>query len=277
MTGGGGGGDCGGRPSDIGAETTLRVIGDGPPHLSQAGVRRADTEAMTSDARRDSVGVDPTGELPPPAPVEPGVPGAARPGHDRRGAADDTAGVVRRMSTAPKAWVRGTFADRRVGSLLERELGAVAEILHERDVPQEVTGNGHGARIDHLVVGATGVWIVRSVHEPGVVRRRRGGRSGPDRLFLDRVDRTDLATSMAEQVDAVRSVVAAIGFDWLDICPALCFTNADRRKFTKPFRIDGVWVVSAAQLVELIGVPGAVSPDVMRTVAAELGRRLPPA
>ena len=69
-------------------------------------------------------------------------------------------------------------AEERVGAFLERELDDVAIVLHDLQVP------GSPARVDHVVVAPTGIWVVDSTVRGGLelewtraVPRRRWMRS----------------------------------------------------------------------------------------------------
>lgn len=160
--------------------------------------------------------------------------------------------------------------ERRLGRLLDRELGPVAIVLHGRMVP------GAAGTIDHLVVAGTGVWVIEARHETGRVVRRRCVERGVE-AWLSRADGSvvELVAPSRDQVGGVFAVLDRIGFGWMDVHRAVCLTNADWGVFHRPFEAGGALVTWGRALVDAIAVPGPVSPADMRTVAAELSSRLP--
>lgn len=70
-------------------------------------------------------------------------------------------------------------------------------------------------------------------------------------------------------------MLSSIGFDWLDVDPAVCATNA--RGARRSIRVDGVWVARPGSLMSLLTRPGPLSHADIATVAAELSRRFPAA
>lgn len=225
--------------------------------------------------------------LPPPRPIECGVAGTSNwHGDDRRSTLQErtikrlggrgmVGRLVQRLSLTPHATIataRRTFGERRLGNHLDRTLGTFSVILHNRQV-------GHLSRaIEHIVVSATGVWVIDAKHNVGRVRRRRSAlHPGEHDVVVADHNQTSCAYDMTERVDAVRACVASVGFDWVDVHPAVCFTNATWGRFTKPFRTHGAWIASPKTLTETIGEPGALGPDDMRTVAAVLSATFPAA
>lgn len=162
--------------------------------------------------------------------------------------------------------------ERRLGRLLDRELGPVAIVMHDRDA------TGADAVVDHLVVAASGVWVIDAVHAKGKVERRRGLRRDGE-AWLATVDggRVALPGPCAAHLDVVRGHLERMGFGWLDVHRAVCLTNADWGVLSKPFEVDGTFVTWGRALVDEVAVPGALAPRDMRAVAMELAARLPSA
>lgn len=195
-------------------------------------------------------------DLPPPRPF---AAAATVPLADRRG---DARRVGRRLRGLVK---RLLLPERRLGRLLDRELGPVAVVLHGR---RTVSGD----LIDHLVVAASGVWVIEARHDRGrLVRRRRAGawlrRSAGDRVPV--VDERRAVADVQDDLDR-------IGFGWLEAQRVICWTNARWGIRRSAFEVDGVAVVRRRALADRIGVPGALGPADMRTVAAALDARLTP-
>jgi hypothetical protein len=141
-----------------------------------------------------------------------------------------------------------------------REIPGV-ETLHARDIP------GTRARVEHLAVGPSGVWVIEAHDAPGpVVRRDR-------RLFVGGQDRSDLLGAIKVPVDAV---AAALGDLHLPVSRAVCFTRGDWPAHHPPFMLHGVWIGPPNPLFALVAQPGALQSHDIR-VAAELLDRLLPA
>ncbi len=206
-------------------------------------------------------------QLPPPKPIDPGVPGPTTARGDRRVARGARRGRDRMRAIVVRRLVR----ERRLGRLLDRELGPVAIVLHDRQT-------GTGGRIDHLVVAASGVWVIDARHAAGRVERERIGRRRTAAwLHLRNGQRVPIVEEEDESVDVVQGHLDRMGFGWLDVCPVVCLTNANWGVLRKPFEVDAKLVTWGRALVETIGVPGPLGPFDMRAVAVELNSRLPAA
>lgn len=173
--------------------------------------------------------------------------------------------VVKFLTDEPQstvAWAQGAVGEQRLAQHLLTAIGHRAVLIHDRAVPR-TRGN-----IDHLVIAATGVWVVDAKNYTGLVEHRNvGGWFSPDyRLYVRGRDRTKLADGLGWQVDAVRH---ALGED-VPIHAAVCFTDAEWRLFAKPFQHNGVWVTWARKLVDLIAAPGELTEDDV----LELGERV---
>lgn len=142
-------------------------------------------------------------------------------------------------------------------------------LLHDRKVP------GTRGNIDHIVVAASGVWVIDAKAYDGRVERRDvGGLFKTDmRLYVRGRDRTKLAENLGWQIDAVEVVRGELE---TPVSAALCFVEADWRLFAKPFQVDGVWITWPAKLVEMIEAPGPLSADQVREIASRMASALPP-
>jgi hypothetical protein len=149
------------------------------------------------------------------------------------------------------AWAKGAEGERRVSHHLRRDLGERAIMLDDRKVPK-TRGN-----IDHIVVAASGVWVIDAKRYEGRVERRDvgGWRTVDERLYINGRDQTRLANAMGWQVEAVQTVLTNAGLSSVPVHSALCFTDSDWGLFAKPFQIDGVWVTWAKKLVEMVLCP----------------------
>lgn len=183
------------------------------------------------------------------------------------------AGVIKFLSDDPqsiRAWAKGSEGERRLAERLQREVGDRAVLLHDRKVP------GTRGNIDHIVVAASGVWVIDAKTYDGRVERRDvGGLFKTEiRLYVRGRDRTKLAEKLGWQID---TVAVARGELKTPISAALCFVEADWKLFAKPFQLDGVWITWPAKLVEMIAAPGPLSADQVRELARSIASALPPA
>ena len=108
-------------------------------------------------------------------------------------------GVVKFLSDDPqstRAWGKGSEGERKLATHLERAIGGQAIMLHDRRIP------GTRANIDHLVVAATGVWIVDAKSYRGKVEQRDvGGWFTTDkRLFAGGRDRSGLSVGLSSRL-----------------------------------------------------------------------------
>ena len=192
-----------------------------------------------------------TSLLPPPRPIDPGVAGRARREEERR-----------------QQERRRLLGERRLGRRLDHEIGPVGVVLHDRVVPERPD------HLDHLVVAAGGVWVVVADHRTGrVVHRRRA--DGDARLGLDHTDHGHALVGPARHAERVRELLGAVGYDWVDVTPVLCFSHADWGVGQRPFRIDDVLVTQGRGLVDAIVGPGPLAPTDVRTIGSALSATCP--
>lgn len=163
--------------------------------------------------------------------------------------------ATRQAGITPPAWTRPAVTDG-----LDAIQGVAS--LHARAVP------GTRARIDHITVGPSGVFVIDTHDHPGLVVRR------DSRLFVGPDDRTDLVAAMKTPVDAV---AAALGDLHFPISRALCFVGGDWPATVPPFMLKGVWIGTATPLFRLVAQPGRLQPREIAAATELLGERLPEA
>jgi len=153
---------------------------------------------------------------------------------------------------------------------LHTNLQGRAIVLDDRRVP------GMRATIDHVVVAASGVWVVEAQDGGGRVERRDVGGwfKLDERLFVAGSDRTQLIDDVDHHVIAVEEMLVGAGMGSVPVHAALCFVNCTWKRFAKPFSLSGVWVAWPEKLTELV-LDGATIPDaefdpLARAVAARL-------
>ena len=197
--------------------------------------------------------------------------------HDAREARIDAkfgrlAGVVKFLSDDPQsttAWKKGSVGEKKLAASLQQNLGSRAIVLHDRRVPK-TRGN-----IDHLVIAASGVWVVDAKNYSGLVQKRDvGGFFKVDnRLFVGRRDCTKLVDGLDWQV---RGVLNALESQEVSVSSAICFTDAEWNLFAKPFTLNGVFVSGPNALSRKISEENRLSEEEIQSIAFNLSTKLPP-
>lgn len=182
------------------------------------------------------------------------------------------AAIARRFSEEPqeiRSWKVGADGERRFAEDFAKRVGDRAILLNDRKAPR-TRGN-----IDHIALGPSGVWAIDTKKYRGKIERRnKGGVLSPDHhLFVNGRDQTKLADALGWQVDAVR---AALGGFNVPITPAICFIDAERGLFAKPFRIHGVWITWGPKVADMVVADGPLTPHDVRAVEERLAKALPP-
>jgi hypothetical protein len=169
-----------------------------------------------------------------------------------------------------RAWAVGAKGERELGAFLQPlDDSHTTYVFHDRRIP------GSRANIDHLIVGAGGIFVIDAKRYEGKVRRvdKGGWFSIDERLYVGRRDCTTLVAQMAKQVDAVRRVLAPSGDD-VPVTPVLCFVGAEWSLFPRPFQLAGVWVEWPRSLRERILRGGPLPPEHVGSLAQRLGTSL---
>lgn len=165
-----------------------------------------------------------------------------------------------------KAWSMGAAGERRVAEVLA--LVERIEVLHDRLAP----GRG-AANIDHIVVGAAGVFVIDSKNWSGRLEVREKGSTfrSDERLYFAGRDRTTLLDSVRRQVDDVRTV---LGDEWshVPVRPVLCFVACEWTRL-KEKDLDGVAILWPKALPNLVSADGPHWPQA-DAIATQLRRSL---
>ena len=149
---------------------------------------------------------------------------------------------------------------------LDGERVAGVRILRDRIAP---TGN---ARADYVLVASSGVWVVGV--EPGTrveLRSADRQRRADRRLLVGGRDRTGRATEVGLFAREVRKFV---GRPDIGIHSAMCMVGAERSLLASSFRLQGVWVSSPRQLIEMVQQPGSLDAVDAQLLADLLDTRL---
>lgn len=146
---------------------------------------------------------------------------------------------------------------RRLGASLERRAGPDVVLLHDREVVRT------GAKVDHVVVAPSGIYVIVARRYRGTVSRCDVGKARPDeRLFVGWHDCTPLVEEVAEACAALADQLPT----HVPLRAIACFVDADWPLFTKPFAFGGVWITSPQGLYTMLARPGDV--DAAAVVAA---------
>lgn len=178
------------------------------------------------------------------------------------------------LATEPQsteAWAKGAEGEARLASRLDRDLDRHATMLHDRRVPR-TRGN-----IDHLVVAASGIWIIDAKNYSGKVECRGTGswRSNEQRLYVGGRNQTKLVGAMGWQAEAVQVAIDSIGLGSVPVRRCLCFTDAEWGFFSKPFTIAGVWVGSPKALVAAVRSSDVLDAGTITTLSHHLSAWFP--
>jgi hypothetical protein len=148
-------------------------------------------------------------------------------------------------------------------------------VLHDRRIP------GSRACIDHIAIGASGVWVIDAQCHAGRVEHvDRGSWSRPDwRLTVGGRNRSKLADGVLKQRDLVATVLhgAPGGNARPEVHGMLCLFTADFQLWPRPFEHAAVHVGWPLAMVQLLNQAGPAGPRAWKAAAATLARRFPSA
>lgn len=173
-----------------------------------------------------------------------------------------------------RAWQTGASGEERLGRYFAKQLPESAVVLHDRRIP------GSRANIDHVVVAASGVWVIDAKLYRGKVERRTVGSfwKPEDRVFVGGRDRTKLVLGMARQVEATQTALAGDPLaPEVAVTAAVCFVDSEWGLFAKPFELHGVAVLWPQKLAERIAAPGRLTATAITRLANRIAVALPPA
>lgn len=144
--------------------------------------------------------------------------------------------------------------------------------LHDRRLPRG------GPKLDHVVVGAHGVFVVAVRLHVGRPARSMLADGYGWRLNVGGTDFTELADEVARQAHALRMVVGSAGFsEQVSVRPVLCLPNANWPLLGRPFRLDEVLVAPATRMGRLVRKRGSLRAGDVDLVSRMLDSQLSPA
>jgi hypothetical protein len=173
------------------------------------------------------------------------------------------------------AWLKGATGEYLMGVSLEHRLTPTARVLTDRQLP------GTKANIDHIVVAASGVWIIDSKKWKGkIAYKAESIMSINTRLYVDGKDRTPKVESI---YGAVIPIAQLIGDRSIPIHPALVFIEGDwsgasfsRFVMGRPYLHEGVYISPPKLLIKLINRPGPLDVESIGRIADKLDEKLKP-
>jgi hypothetical protein len=184
------------------------------------------------------------------------------------------AGIGRSTPDAGTPWATGAAGERQLGRLLDKLAGdGVIAVLHDRALPSSP------ANLDHLVVAASGVWVVDAKKYRGRVEVVDvGAVFRPElRLMVDGRDQTArLVRGGRWQADHVRRALDPTYRD-VPVYRALCFVDAKRRLGHKARTIEGVLVTWEKDIVRRLREPGTLDERFRNAIQRHLATRFRPA
>jgi hypothetical protein len=163
--------------------------------------------------------------------------------------------------------------EERLAGWLDANQGDPFLTLHDRRLPHSK------ANIDHLVIAATGIWVIDAKRYKGVVEKRDVGEwlRSDLRLYVGDRDRSRLVTGMRKQIEHVRGSLEQQAVPVPDVHGVLCFIDADWRLFAKPFLIDGVLVTWPRGLRKALLAQGPCDATRRQAILRYLAVSFPPA
>ena len=188
-------------------------------------------------------------------------------------------GLILALSQEPahtRVWAQGASGERAVASKLDELVGDHLLVLHDRRMLR-ADGSPSRANIDHLVIAASGVWVVDAkTHQGSLEVRRTGGLFAPrvEKLFINGRDKTSLVEGLHNQVSVVRAVLNQVEAN-VPVRGVLCFVGTELPWTGET--MAGVPLVGRRGLAKLVKKPGDLAPEDRAALASYLDARFVPA
>lgn len=145
--------------------------------------------------------------------------------------------------------------------------------LHDRSRP----GTVH-ASFDHIAIGLGGITVIDSKNLSGKIRVSNvGGMFGPrmDALMVNNRDHTAMVSTVEEQVEAIRDILAMRGMPHIDVNGAFCINNGEGLPMFRQLRVRGVLIDNTKAVAGLAGRDGALNSETVAVAHAHLVSALP--
>ena len=175
-------------------------------------------------------------------------------------------------SQSTRAWEQGSVGEQKLAGVLSGIDGLT--VLHDRQVPAS------RRNIDHIVIAASGVYVVDAKNYSGLIQiRERGSLLFPDkRLYVGSRDCSRLAENMAWQTEAVSNVLSSVFPEpgRIPVRAVLCFVDGEWPLLLPPESFKGVRLEGTRSIKKLLSTPGALNAQERAGIAQVLGVALPP-
>lgn len=172
---------------------------------------------------------------------------------------------------AGRHYAKGAVGEQRLGASFDELHESGVLTLHDRRLP------GSKANIDHIVVAATGVWVVDAKRYSGRLSKvDKGGWFRTDvRLTVGGRDRTKLIAGVHKQVAHVEHALLPVFGDDLPIRGVLCFIDVELGLFAKPFSLDKVLITWGEALRKLLVEQGPLDDERRSAIHRRLAQSFP--
>ena len=165
------------------------------------------------------------------------------------------------------AWDIGALGEERLGKGLDRLASDTLRLLHDRRIPRSQ------ANIDHLVVTASGVYVIDAKKYRGRPHLKiEGGLFRPrvERLLVGSRDCTKLVDGVLKQVDVVRGLLD----DDVPVHGVLRFVEADWPLIGGTFTTRGVQALWPKKLYPKLQAEGPFTADTVAEIHRKLAHAL---
>jgi hypothetical protein len=178
-------------------------------------------------------------------------------------------GVILGLQDQPShehSWAEGAKGEEHVAKSLAKYLDDGVRVLHDRRVPDR------RANIDHIAVGASGVWVIDAKRYDGKAEIKKPTFGEPKLLIKGR-DRSKLSDGLARQVELVQAKLADISPE-VPIHGALCFVDTDL-PMLGALTFKGFPLLYPRRLAKRINAAGPTAPETVDVVLRALAAAFP--
>lgn len=180
-------------------------------------------------------------------------------------------GVILALQKDPgheQAWATGAEGEERVAKSLAKHVRAGVWLLHDRGIP------GSRANIDHIAIGASGVWVIDAKRYTGKAQINKP-LLGEAKLLINGRERSALIDGLTRQVQLVATSLARISPE-VPIHAALCFVDT-KLPMWGTLTFKGVPLLYPRRLAKRINAAGPLSPEGVAAVQRTLASAFPSA
>jgi Nuclease-related domain len=180
----------------------------------------------------------------------------------------------KRQLADEKHWATGAQGEAILAEFLAKRCPDVP-LLHDRRMPHS------RANIDHIAVGASGVYVIDAKRYRGKIEVRQP-LFGASKLRIAGRDRTKLVDGLAKQVAVVEATLEEVAPE-VPVHGCLCFVAPEGfmadsgLPVLRTLKINGYPLYYPRRLARRLNRSGPLTPEQTRQIHAELAERLAPA